>query len=175
MSFECKSHSVERHFEMIRDLKIAQWLYRQEGTVSEILSKSFTEFNEFEQKVFVTDVIHDRVTLDFPTSVHFRRRLLREAIRGVEDRGQPLTDELVSEYTTLLMPTPHQLDEGDQWSYKTFTFGDVETGQEEGHIRVRCSRDLLKGGTGCKEWEAGILLGEYILNHQLMFKGLVEQ
>jgi len=83
-----------------------------------------------ERKAFVGDVIYDQVTQDFTTGVHFRRKLLRKAIRGVENRGQLLTDELVLEYTTLLMPTAHQLDEVDQWNNETFIFIDAETGQK---------------------------------------------
>eukprot|EP00210_Caulerpa_lentillifera_P006400 g6114.t1 len=153
-----------------RSLQIARWFCRQEAIVSDVLSVAFIKFDEVEQNAFIAQVLHDPVTSRFPTSLHFRRKLLREAIRRVEYHGQPLTDDLVSEYTNLLLPNTNAFNGVNHWSYKTFTYGNFQTKQEDGFLQVRCSRNMLEGETGCKEWEAGILLGEYILNHHSLFK-----
>lgn len=38
-------------------------------------------------------------------------------------------------------------------------------------VTLQVSSDMLAGGTGCKEWEAGFILGEMILNNSTTFKG----
>ena len=41
----------------------------------------------------------------------------------------------------------------------------------KGIIAISVSRDILAGGTGCHEWEAGFFLAEFVLNNPNIFKG----
>lgn len=41
----------------------------------------------------------------------------------------------------------------------------------KGIIAISVSRDILAGGTGCHEWEAGFCLAEFVLNNPTIFKG----
>lgn len=40
-----------------------------------------------------------------------------------------------------------------------------------GLLTLHVSRDLLAGGTGCHEWEAGLFLAEWVLSNPAMFQG----
>ena len=40
-----------------------------------------------------------------------------------------------------------------------------------GLLTLHVSKDMLAGGTGCHEWEAGLFLAEWVLSNSAMFQG----
>ena len=40
-----------------------------------------------------------------------------------------------------------------------------------GVLTLHVAKDLLAGGTGCHEWEAGLFLAEWVLSNSAMFQG----
>ena len=42
---------------------------------------------------------------------------------------------------------------------------------QDGTITLRVSQNFLEGNTGCHQWEAGLFLAEYVLNHPELVKG----
>ena len=60
------------------------------------------------------------------------------------------------------------------WGYKTYFYGPSRGGKgSSGSISVRVSANMLEGSTGCYQWEAGFLLGGFILSHPDLFAGEV--
>ena len=57
------------------------------------------------------------------------------------------------------------------WGYKTFFYGPRGGRGSSGSISVRVSANMLEGSTGCYQWEAGFLLGEFILSRPELFAG----
>lgn len=66
----------------------------------------------------------------------------------------------------------------DGWGYKTY-FYESDSGanalvtgpRARGSISVRLSANMLEGSTGCYQWEAGFLLGSFILSRPHLFAG----
>lgn len=65
----------------------------------------------------------------------------------------------------------NKAEEGE--GFKTFSYGITADGETRinGCVTLHVSSDMLAGGTGCKEWEAGFILGEVILNNSTILKG----
>ena len=63
----------------------------------------------------------------------------------------------------------------DSWCHKTYVWGPGSGGalgaQQSSRITLRLSKNLLEGGTGCHEWEAGFQLTEFILSYPLLVEG----
>lgn len=66
------------------------------------------------------------------------------------------------------------------WCHKIYCYGpesfeeeELAAGQKQQNvfISLRVSQNLLEGGTGCHDWEAGFLLSEFILCHPSLFRG----
>lgn len=65
------------------------------------------------------------------------------------------------------------------WCYKTYAY-DASTGLtldlrrgvgQSGLVTLKLATNLLEGGTGCHEWEAGFFLAEFVLSRPDIFKG----
>jgi len=77
-------------------------------------------------------------------------------------------------------------DSSTSWCYKTYRYGSAvsQTGTccahncgkaapSAGLITLHVSQNLFEGSTGCREWEAGFLLSEFVLSHADLFKGVL--
>ena len=71
---------------------------------------------------------------------------------------------------------------GTSWCHKTYCYGPASDDdlpqcandspqKEAGIISLRLSHNLIEGGTGCHEWEAGFFLAEFALSNPSIFKG----
>ena len=65
------------------------------------------------------------------------------------------------------------------WGYKTFFYDSSKSEHRNkaaydgkaGQISLRLSSNMLEGSTGCFQWEAGFLLGAFILSNPHLFSG----
>ena len=64
------------------------------------------------------------------------------------------------------------------WGYKTFFYetelmslSSKAVSNSAGQIHMKLSSNMLEGSTGCFQWEAGFLLGAFILSHPQIFSG----
>ena len=71
---------------------------------------------------------------------------------------------------------------GTSWCHKTYCYGPTSDDslpqyaidgphQDAGFISLRLSHNLIEGGTGCHEWEAGFFLAEFALSNPSIFRG----
>lgn len=126
-----------------------------------------------------------------PSHPHYRR-LLKAFITEVEHDGQTIADELMDAFTATL----HTSIDTSGWCYKLYSYAptneppnlilekliDFETeaantgwkqvtGTDScGLLALKTSINMLEGGTGCHEWEAGFFLFEFVLNNPHLFK-----
>lgn len=62
------------------------------------------------------------------------------------------------------------------WGYMTLFYASCQAhadavGFRRGHITLRLSLNMLDGSTGCHQWDAGILLAQFILSNPEKFQG----
>ena len=79
-------------------------------------------------------------------------RLLRDAVLRAEAAGADVDDDLADAHADALLRPD------DGWCFKTYVLG--ARASPRAAISLRLSPDMLRGGTGCHDWDAGFYLAE---------------
>ncbi|GMH44891.1 hypothetical protein BSKO_12848 [Bryopsis sp. KO-2023] len=164
--------SEERRFRAI-------CFYRQQRPASEVVDLISDlhdgSFGEVAQQFLMERCIRDEICRKFEPSHTYTLRLLKLAIRKIEDEKGQVEEDVLNLYMELLGKCKESVGGGASHSCKTFAYGRSidEAVSVEGHISLNVSFDILAGSTGCKEWEAGFVLAEFVLNNPAVFKGKV--
>ena len=150
------------------------------------LKETFGRLDEKAQEMLLSYVRDASATQTMDSG--YAKRVLRRAMDTAESDHEALHEDLVLFYTELLLQpaspvTPSRIRDlhgtfganvqEDSWRHKTLTYG-TRDGQELGHVTLRISANILQGGTGCRDWEAGHLMGLFALNYSSFFAGRVQ-
>eukprot|EP00887_Chlorella_sp_A99_P003070 scaffold9.g3070.t1 len=128
-----------------------------------------------------------------PCGSEYKRRVLRAVVLAVEQSGADASEELMQEYSECLLAPAMCSPAGwgrKLWLYGPFTQplaeaapclamlereaarrGHTCSDGRHGLLALNVSHNLLEGGTGCHEWEAGFFLAEFILSNPGLFAG----
>lgn len=127
------------------------------------------------------EIVQNAIQGQYPPPDNYVKKVLRRLIDVAEENGEELNEEILMLYTRMIS-TPAQVScctmfynscpQNEDWVYKKLTYGS-RSGKELDQMTIRASQNMLQGGTGCKDWEAGILMGAFILNHAAVFKGKI--
>ena len=128
-----------------------------------------------------------------------RRKMLKALVVAAEAENEVLSEELMTAFAERLTAThtalPEEM-EGTQYGYKVYSYAptlgftlpeklqklhefeekavlnrSVDGNHRFGLLALHVSHDMLAGGTGLYQWEAGFVLSEFIFSNTELFKG----
>lgn len=134
-------------------------LCRQSGKISRIIELlrriGDGKLTEYSQECLL-------LCLDSSSLTVYHQRLLRAVILAVEADDLHPSDDIMDTFSACL--TMHSVSDTG-WTCKVFSYD-----KPEKLLKLHCSDNMLKGNTGCHEWEAGFRLAELLLNAPHLIK-----